>query len=34
MRRAGAGNVAELLRLQFIAEFARDVPAKQVRFGV
>lgn len=33
MRRAGAGNVAELLRLQFIAECARDVPAKQVRFG-
>ena len=33
MRRAGAGNVAELLRLQFIAEFARDVPARQVRFG-
>lgn len=33
MRRAGAGNVAELLRLQFIAEFAREVPAKQVRFG-
>ncbi len=33
MRRAGAGNVAELLRLQFIAEFARDAPSKQVRFG-
>jgi two-component system response regulator FixJ len=33
MRRAGAGNVAELLRLQFIAELARPAPAKQVRFG-
>lgn len=33
MRRAGAGNVAELLRLQFIAEFARGASAKPVRFG-
>ena len=33
MRRAGAGNVAELLRLQFIAEFARGVPANPLRFG-
>ena len=33
MRRAGAGNVAELLRLQFIAEFVRDAPPKRVRFG-
>lgn len=33
MRRAGAGNVAELLRLQFIAEFARGATANPVRFG-
>ena len=33
MRRAGAGNVAELLRLQFIAEFARAAPTDSVRFG-
>jgi two-component system response regulator FixJ len=33
MRRAGAGNVAELLRLQFIAEFSRGATANQVRFG-
>ena len=33
MRRAGAGNVAELLRLQFIAEFARGAPGSSVRFG-
>ena len=34
MRRAGAGNVAELLRLQFIAEFARGAPDNPVRFGI
>lgn len=33
MRRAGAGNVAELLWLQFIAEYARAAPANPVRFG-
>lgn len=33
MRRAGAGNVAELLRLQFIAEFARTAPGNSLRFG-
>ena len=33
MRRAGAGNVAELLRLQFIAEFAGGAPSNPVRFG-
>ncbi|WP_293647847.1 response regulator transcription factor [Sphingopyxis sp. RIFCSPHIGHO2_12_FULL_65_19] len=33
MRRAGAGNVAELLRLQFIAELAHGAPTNQVRFG-
>lgn len=33
MRRAGAGNVAELLRLQFTAEYARGVAADPVRFG-
>ena len=33
MRHAGAGNVAELLRLQFIAEYARAAPANPVRFG-
>ena len=33
MRRAGAGNVAELLRLQFIAEQARAAPGNSVRFG-
>lgn len=33
MRRAGAGNVAELLRLQFIAEYARAAPANPVRSG-
>ncbi len=33
MRRAGAGNVAELLRLQFIAEFARLAPENPLRFG-
>lgn len=33
MRRAGAGNVAELLRLRFIAEYARGMPANPVRFG-
>ena len=33
MRRAGAGNVAELLRLQFIAEQARAAPGSPVRFG-
>lgn len=34
MRRAGAGNVAELLRLQFIAEFARTAPDNSIRFGI
>jgi two-component system response regulator FixJ len=33
MRRAGAGNVAELLRLQFIAEFAHGAPGNPLRFG-
>ena len=33
MRRAGAGNVAELLRLQFTAEHARAARADRVRFG-
>ncbi|AJA11154.1 LuxR family transcriptional regulator [Sphingopyxis fribergensis] len=33
MRRAGAGNVAELLRLQFIAEFAGAASIDSVRFG-
>lgn len=33
MRRAGAGNVAELLRLQFTAELARGAAADPVRFG-
>lgn len=33
MRRAGAGNVAELLRLQFIAEQARAAPGNSLRFG-
>lgn len=33
MRRAGAGNVAELLRLQFTAEFTRGATANPVRFG-
>lgn len=33
MRRAGAGNVAELLRLRFIAEYADAPPANPVRFG-
>ena len=33
MRRAGAGNVAELLRLQFTAEHARAAPVDRVRFG-
>ena len=33
MRRAGAGNIAELLRLQFTAEPARAAPVDRVRFG-
>ena len=33
MRRAGAGSVAELLKLQFIAEQASAAPANIVRFG-
>lgn len=33
MRRAGAGNVAELLRWQFIAEQARCAPVNPVHFG-
>ena len=33
MRRAGAGNVAELLRWQFIAEQARAAPVNPVHFG-
>ncbi|HET6523391.1 response regulator transcription factor [Sphingopyxis sp.] len=33
MRRAGAGNVAELLRLQFTAEYARAASGDRVRFG-
>ena len=33
MRRAGAGSVAELLRLQFIAESAGGTPVNSVRFG-
>ena len=33
MRRAGAGNVAELLRLRFIAEQARVAPGNPVHFG-
>ncbi|PKP86168.1 MAG: helix-turn-helix transcriptional regulator [Alphaproteobacteria bacterium HGW-Alphaproteobacteria-17] len=33
MRRAGAGNVAELLRWQFIAEQARGATANSVHFG-
>ena len=33
MRRAGAGNVAELLRWQFIAEQARGAPVNRVHFG-
>lgn len=33
MRRAGAGNVAELLRLQFTAELARAATASSVHFG-
>ncbi len=33
MRRAGAGNVAELLRLQFTAEYARAASVDRVRFG-
>ncbi|MDO9369018.1 MAG: LuxR C-terminal-related transcriptional regulator [Sphingopyxis sp.] len=33
MRRAGAGTVAELLRLQFIAEYARAAPVDSIRFG-
>ncbi|SEH15420.1 two-component system, LuxR family, response regulator FixJ [Sphingopyxis sp. YR583] len=33
MRRAGAGNVAELLRLQFTAELARGAAANSVHFG-
>ncbi len=33
MRRAGAGNVAELLRLQFTAELTRSAAANPVRFG-
>src|SRR3546814_21163802 len=33
MRRAGAGNVAELLRLQFTAEYERDASVGRVRFG-
>lgn len=33
MRRAGAGNVAELLRWQFIAEQARAAPESSIRFG-
>ncbi len=33
MRRAGAGNVAELLRWQFIAEQARSAPVNRVHFG-
>jgi len=33
MRRAGAGNVAELLRWQFIAEQARGASGNRVHFG-
>lgn len=33
MRRAGAGNVAELLRWRFIAEQARDTAINPVHFG-
>ncbi len=33
MRRAGAGNVAELLRLQFTAELARGATDNSIRFG-
>lgn len=33
MRRAGAGNVAELLRWQFIAEQSRSAPVNRVHFG-
>ena len=33
MRRAGADNVAELLRLRFITEYARGLPANPVHFG-
>ena len=33
MRRAGAGNVAELLRWQFIAEQARGAAVNPVHFG-
>ncbi len=33
MRRAGAGNVAELLRWQFIAEQARGAPVNPIHFG-
>ena len=33
MRRAGAGNVAELLRLQFTAEHARAAPVDRVHSG-
>lgn len=33
MRRAGAGNVAELLHLRFVAEQVRAAPANPVHFG-
>jgi two-component system response regulator FixJ len=33
MRRAGAGHVAELLHLRFVAEQARVAPGNRVRFG-
>lgn len=33
MRRAGAGNVAELLHLRFVAEAARAAPGNRVHFG-
>lgn len=33
MRRAGAGSIAELLRLQFIAEYAGATPPNRVRIG-
>lgn len=33
MRRAGAGSVAELLKLRFIAEQARAAPSNSLRFG-
>ena len=33
MRRVGAGSLAELLRLQFIAEYAGATPPNRVRIG-